>query len=155
MPRQPVPPADPLSEVRAIYAELESRPLERSCIGRSTCCRFLLTGQTPFLTRGEAMVAAGAWKRAGGGPLPRLAADGACPFLKDSRCRIHADRPFACRTHFCEAAGGPWPRGQVRDLIHRLEELDARLGGTGGVRLPVAVAAALDAQATRRAKGNP
>lgn len=143
MPRPAPRPGDPLAEVRAIYKELESRPIERACIGRSTCCRFLLTGQTPFLTLGEAMLAAEAWKRAGGGALPKPATDGACPFLKDSRCRIHADRPFACRTHFCDAAGGPWPRARVRDLIHRLDDLDARLGGSGGVRLPAAITTAL------------
>ena len=30
-------------------------------------------------------------------------------------------------------------RGEVRDLIQRLEEIDHRLGGKGGVNLPTAV----------------
>ncbi|MCA9153074.1 MAG: hypothetical protein KDA92_27415, partial [Planctomycetales bacterium] len=50
---------------------------------------------------------------------------------------------FGCRTHFCAAAGGPANRKDVRDLIHRLEEIDHRLGGNGGVSLPVAVREAM------------
>jgi hypothetical protein len=49
-----------LAEVRAIYRELENRPIERACARRTECCQFKLTGRTPMLTRGEAMVAAGA-----------------------------------------------------------------------------------------------
>ena len=140
--------ADPLlraaaEETRAIYAEWERRPLERACTGRGDCCRFRLTGRTPFLTKGEALVAALAWRAAGRTTLP-AAADGACPFLKENRCQIYAGRPFGCRTHFCDAAGGPAARKEVRDLIRRLEEIDARLGGSGGVNLPAAVAAALE-----------
>lgn len=129
-------------EVRAIYREWEQRPLERSCTGRSDCCRFRLTGRTPFLTKGEALVAGLAWRAAGRTSVPE-APDGACPFLKGGRCQIYEGRPFGCRTHFCDAAGGPASRKEVRDLIQRLEEIDARLGGSGGVNLPGAVAAAM------------
>ena len=125
-------------EVRAIYREWEQRPLERSCTGRGDCCRFRQTGRTPFLTKGEALVAAMAWRAAGRTEV-QVTADGACPFLKANRCQIYEGRPFGCRTHFCEAAGGPASRKEVRDLIQRLEEIDARLGGSGGVNLPAAV----------------
>lgn len=130
------------AETRAVYDEWEQRPLERACTGRGDCCRFRLTGRTPFLTRGEALVAAKAWRAAGRTSVPE-AADGACPFLKANRCQIYEGRPFGCRTHFCDAAGGPASRKEVRDLIQRLEEIDARLGGSGGVNLPAAVAAAM------------
>ena len=132
------------AEVRAVYAEWEARPLERWCEGRAQCCCFGITGRTPYLTRGEALVAALAWKAAGRKDLPERP-DGSCPFLEATRCRIYAARPFGCRTHFCEAAGGPAPRPQVRDLIHRLEDIDRRLGGNGGVNLPAAVRQALEA----------
>jgi hypothetical protein len=131
------------AEVRAIYREWEARPLERNCTGRGDCCRFQLTGRTPFLTKGEALVAALAWRAAGRTRVPETA-DGACPFLKAGRCQIYEGRPFGCRTHFCEAAGGPAARKDVRDLIQRLEAIDARLGGNGGVNLPGAVAAAME-----------
>lgn len=130
------------AEVRAIYKEWEQRPIERSCTGRGDCCRFHMTGRTPFLTKGEAIVAATAWRAAGRTSVPD-SPDGACPFLKGSRCQIYEGRPFGCRTHFCDAAGGPATRKEVRDLIQRLEEIDTRLGGAGGVNLPAAVSAAM------------
>ena len=57
---------------------------------------------------------------------------------------IYADRPFGCRTHFCEAAGGPYARREVLDLIRRLEEADRKLGGAGPRKIQAAVAAALE-----------
>ncbi len=128
-----------LQQVRDIYVRLAKRPIDRNCTGLSDCCRFRLTGQTPFLTRGEALVARQAARAGGKKKLP-LPADGSCPLLgPDGRCTIYASRPFACRTHFCEAAGGPYSRKEVRDLIHELEAIDHRLGGSGGSGLPAAM----------------
>jgi hypothetical protein len=127
-----------LEEVRAIYRELESRPIERGCTQVSECCQFKLTGRTPQLTRGEALLAAQAVRASGRKTLPET--KGSCPLLKeDGRCMIYADRPFGCRTHFCAAAGGPYPRAAVLDLIRKLEALDTRLGGCGPRALPGAV----------------
>ena len=133
-----------LPEVRQIYAELATRPVERQCIRRTECCQFKRTGLTPYLTKGEALVAARAWRATGRTQLPAKP-DGACPMLDahSGRCLIYADRPFGCRTHFCGAAGGPLARREVIDLIRRLETIDARLGGDGPHQLPHAVAAAL------------
>jgi Fe-S-cluster containining protein len=133
-----------VAEVRQIYAELATRPVERECIRRTECCQFKLTGLTPYLTKGEALVAARALRATGRTKLS-LKADGACPMLDaaSGRCLIYADRPFGCRTHFCAAAGGPLARRDVIDLIRRLETIDARLGGDGPHRLPGAVAVAL------------
>lgn len=119
-------------EVRKIYADLAARPLERSCALRTDCCHFKLTGKTPLLTRGEALVAANALRATGRKTLPAHT-DGACPLLdpKTSRCLIYDSRPFGCRTHFCASAGGPYPRTHVLDLIRRLEEIDQTLGGDG------------------------
>lgn len=127
-----------LSQVREIYAELALRPLGGNCIGRSTCCRFQLTGKTPYLTRGEAMLAAMAWRASGRKNMPSDT-DGSCPFLKNGLCQIYESRPFGCRTHFCEAAGGQTPRHLVRDLIQRLEEIDRDLGGDGASHFESAV----------------
>jgi Fe-S-cluster containining protein len=133
-----------IREVREIYAELAGRPVSRNCTGVSQCCRFRLNGRTPFLTKGEALVAARAWRAAGRKEVV-LPADGSCPFLgKTGLCQIYEGRPFGCRTHFCEAAGGPYARNEVRDLIQRLETIDRKLGGNGGVNLPVAVAEAMN-----------
>jgi Fe-S-cluster containining protein len=134
-----------LAEVREIYQELSRRSIARNCIARTECCQFQLTGLTPHLTKGEALVAAKGFRATGRKELPE-SADGACPMLKreTGKCMIYADRPFGCRTHFCEAAGGPYARKDVIDLIRRLEDLDARLKGDGPRKIISAVSDALE-----------
>ena len=130
-------------EVSAVYAQAADRAPQRSCESRTDCCRFRLTGRTPYLTRGEALVAARALRATGRKSLPEPSA-GDCPLLDVSgRCLIYEDRPFACRSHFCSAAGGTYPRALVADLVAALDAIDERLGGSGGVSLPSAVARAL------------
>ena len=136
-----------LCETEAVYAELANRPVQRACVRRTECCQFKLTGRTPMLTMGEALVAAKALRAAGRKRLPVSldAKTGACPVLDGKgKCIIYEGRPFGCRTHFCAAAGGPYSRREVVDLIRRLEEVDERLGGEGPRALPDAVGAALD-----------
>lgn len=95
-------------------------------------------------------MAAAAWRASGRAGLPPTA-DGGCPLLGDNgSCQIYEGRPFGCRTHFCAAAGGPYARGEVRDLIQRLEAIDDQLGGGGAMNLPTAVAQALAALARRK-----
>ena len=147
-----MPAPDPLSaaksnaarEVRKIYSELAARPLERSCALRTDCCHFKLTGKTPNLTYAEALVAANALRATGRTTLPAHTA-GSCPLLdpKTSRCLIYESRPLGCRTHFCAAAGGPYPRTHVLDLIRRLEEIDQDLGGDGSHPIEKSITAAL------------
>lgn len=134
-----------LAEVRAVYAELAKRPVLRNCTLLSECCQFKITGLTPYLTRGEALLAARGVRAAGRKQLPERT-DGACPLLHPltGKCMIYAERPFGCRTHFCPAAGGQYARSEVLDLIRRLEKVDAILGGNGPRMLPGAVADALD-----------
>jgi Fe-S-cluster containining protein len=133
-----------LAAVREVYADLAERPILRNCTRAGDCCHFKLTGRTPYLTKGEAMVAAVALRRSGRTSLPD-AVGGACPLLDrlTGSCLIYNDRPFGCRTHFCAAAGGPLARRDVIDLIRRLEEIDAQLGGNGVRVLPLALADAL------------
>ncbi len=132
------------AEVMAIYADLEKRPLSRNCTGIAQCCHFRLTGKTPVLTKGEAVVAA-VGVRASGRTKLRPHPDGACPLLgDDGRCTIYEHRPFGCRTHFCAAAGGVQPRREIIDLIRRLEVIDEKLGGDGSKPLEGAVAAVMD-----------
>lgn len=121
-----------LAEVRAIYAELDRRPIERNCTRLKECCHFKLTGRTPYLTKGEALVAAKALRATGRTQLPKTV-DGTCPLLdqKTGNFLVYEHRPFGCRTHFCPAAGGPYARREVIDLIRRLETIDAQLGGDG------------------------
>jgi Fe-S-cluster containining protein len=135
--------AEALAEIRAVYRELDARPVARDCQRRTECCQFKLTGRTPMLTRGEALVAAKAVRAAGRRELP-VRDDGVCPLLRpNGACMIYADRPFGCRTHFCAAAGGPYARAEVRDLVRRLEAVDSRIEGDGPRALEAAVADAL------------
>src|SRR3954468_9131531 len=132
-----------IADVRQVYNELEQRPIERNCVRRTECCHFKLTGRTPYLTKGEAIVAAKALRATGRKSLPERD-DGACPLLDESgQCLIYADRPFGCRTHFCAAAGGPYSRSEVVDLVRRLEKIDTDLGGKGARPLPAAIDEAL------------
>jgi Fe-S-cluster containining protein len=133
-----------LREVRQIYADLAARPIDRSCVRLKECCHFKLTGRTPYLTKGEALVAAQALRATGRRQLPTNP-NGGCPLLdaQSGDCLIYDSRPFGCRTHFCAAAGGPYSRREVIDLIQRLETIDDSLGGDGPRVLPNAVADAL------------
>ena len=133
-----------LREVRQVYADLAARPVDRNCVRVKECCHFKLTGRTPYLTAGEALLAAKALRATGRKTLP-VNPTGACPLLdpKTGDCLIYESRPFGCRTHFCASAGGPYSRSEVIDLIRRLESIDASLGGTGPRVLQNAIADAL------------
>ena len=137
---------DALAEVREVYADLAARPIDRNCIRVKECCHFKLTGRTPYLTKGEAFVAAKALRATGRTQLPKNPT-GACPLLDETTgdCLIYEARPFGCRTHFCAAAGGPYSRREVVHLIRRLETVDESLGGSGPRLLQNAVADALRA----------
>jgi Fe-S-cluster containining protein len=140
-----------MAEVRTIYRDLEARPVERACRRVAECCHFKLTGKTPFLTAGEALLAATALRATG---RTRLAANtgGVCPLFdqREARCLIYEARPFGCRTHFCAAAGGPYARAEVIDLIRRLEDVDRRLGGGGARPLPAMIEEGLRKVGSRR-----
>jgi Fe-S-cluster containining protein len=134
-----------VAAVREIYADLALRPIERNCTRLQECCHFKLTGRTPYLTKGEALVAAKAFRATGRKILPNES-DGVCPMLDrvNGGCLIYADRPVGCRTHFCAAAGGAYARREVSDLIQRLETIDTSLGGNGASSLLHAVSVALE-----------
>ena len=138
-------PQNALNEVRQVYVDLAQRPFQRNCLRKTECCHFKLTGRTPYLTKGEAVVAAKALRATGRKSLPETA-DGSCPMLRQEtgNCLIYEDRPFGCRTHFCAAAGGPLARREVLDLIRRLDDVDLVLNGNGPRPLQNAVADVLE-----------
>lgn len=137
--------SEALQEVQSIYAALENRPHQNQCKLSGDCCHFKLTGKIPFLTKGEALVAAKTLRATGRKELPKRD-DGACRLLnkETTRCLIYQGRPFGCRTHFCQAAGGPYSRAEVIDLIRRLEIIDEQLQGDGPRELHTAVKDALE-----------
>src|SRR6186713_2374696 len=137
-------PETAIMEVRQVYADLAARPIDRGCVRLKECCHFKLTGRTPYLTKGEALLAARALRATGRKALP-VNPTGACPLLhaETGDCLIYDSRPFGCRTHFCAAAGGPYARSEVIDLIRRLEAVDDSLGGGGPRVLQNSIADAL------------
>jgi Fe-S-cluster containining protein len=134
-----------LAQVREVYVDLAQQPVQRNCLRKTECCHFKLTGRTPYLTKGEAIIAALAFRATGRKSLPENV-DGSCPMLQrdTGNCLIYEDRPFGCRTHFCAAAGGPIARREVLDLIRRLENVDLALNGNGPRPLQNAVAEVLE-----------
>ena len=59
-----------MEEVRQVYADLSLRPIQRDCVRLKECCHFKLTGRTPFLTKGEALLAAKALRASGRREMP-------------------------------------------------------------------------------------
>lgn len=106
----------------SIYAELEAITAGASCPRSTRCCRFVETGREPYLGRAEAEAVIAAVARRGG-RLPRGGGPQNCPLLKaDGGCAIYADRPFGCRTFFCDDATVPSPPTR-----RELERLNAAL----------------------------
>ena len=91
------------------------------------------------------------------GRLPESGKDGSCPMLEQAtgRCMIYENRPLGCRTHFCQAAGGPYARRDVVDLVHRLEDLSRALGDDEARPLRQAVEAAMRDAAPRGVPSKP
>ena len=128
-----------LSELFALYAEVDARLSEASCPASSECCRFGRTRREPYLTSLE--IAALAKAKSAGQPAKRerppplslpmfqaVADEGLCPFLgADARCTVYAARPFGCRTFFCERATVPFPlpHKEMLAFVRRLKELSA------------------------------
>ena len=121
-----------MEQIRAIYAEIDQRPTNRDCQLRTECCQFHITGQIPQVTRGEAYLLAQGLRAAGRTRLPD-SETGDCPLLhpRTGKCLLYALRPFGCRTHFCEPAGGPYKRAEVIELIRKIDKIDKALGGDG------------------------
>ncbi|MEM7384900.1 MAG: YkgJ family cysteine cluster protein [Verrucomicrobiota bacterium] len=146
---------DALEEMARIYNELEGLRADRDCRARTTCCQFGLTGRTPMLTSGEALMVVKGLRASGrkGLPASEDPGKGRCPLLgKDGRCWIYDHRPFGCRTHFCAAAGGDLPRKAIHHLIQRLETLAEKLGDSDVRKLPDAVQHSLGNKTARRGR---
>ncbi|CAN5151480.1 hypothetical protein BH09MYX1_BH09MYX1_20860 [soil metagenome] len=126
-------------ELRALYDETEALLEGNSCALSGDCCHFANEGE-PYPTpaelalvfealRKKGITLAPAKRVRGGKHLPVVAGDRRCPILgHDGRCRIYEDRPFGCRTFFCERRTGPGklPRKEIVDLGRRIAAVSAR-----------------------------
>lgn len=137
-----------LAELQALYAEVDALYAQVSCAGSSECCRFGLTGRQPWITSIELALLRRAIRRRGGRalaakqrPLPLYADrdEQLCPLLdRNARCSVYSDRPFGCRTFFCERTTGELPnRKQLRELLQRLQALAARHEPSGDQGRPL------------------
>ena len=59
-----------LAAVRAVYDDLDRRPVERACTRLTECCQFRRTGRMPSVTRGEALLALRAFRATGRKDVP-------------------------------------------------------------------------------------
>ncbi|HSP80581.1 MAG TPA: YkgJ family cysteine cluster protein [Myxococcaceae bacterium] len=114
-----------LKELRAIYRQADAAYAPFSCPASGECCQLAKTKRPPWLWGPE-------WRLlVREHPLPAPREDGACPYLDAAgkRCTVYADRPFGCRTFFCERIRGParQPADTVNALLVRLERVSERL----------------------------
>ena len=132
-----------LAELRALYARIDVLYADWSCPSSTECCRFGITGRQPYVTSIELTMVERAIAKRGGMPSPKKRAlpltedkprERICPLLnRDNQCSIYADRPFGCRTFFCERAKqGEGPaRSALQTHVNELRALAERhkLGG--------------------------
>ena len=119
-----------VQETRAVYRLADQAYAPYSCPASGECCQLDKTKRQPWLWLPEWLMLKERLK-ADGRPLPPPRADGGCPFLDESgkRCGVYADRPFGCRTFFCERIRGParQPLDEVIRLSRRLEALSQEI----------------------------
>lgn len=140
------------AELAAIYRDLEALASGGSCPRSTTCCRFAKTGRRPYLWPVEARRVLAALGRRGG-RLPGEAEEGDCPLLlRGGGCAVYADRPFGCRTFFCDDATLPpsFRKREVDALAARLKALSERLGEGDVAPLTSWLARAADRQGRLR-----
>jgi Fe-S-cluster containining protein len=140
------------TELEQVFVELGGLFASSSCPRSTRCCRFKQTGRTPYLFPVEGRrVLLGIARR--GGKLPGQGAPGDCPLiLKDGGCSIYADRPFGCRTFFCDDATLPEGnrRREVDALAKRLRTTSERLGEPELVPLTTILEQSFDREGRRR-----
>lgn len=128
--------------LRAVYEEADRLLEGWSCPASADCCHFARTGREPYLWPNEWALLQRALASRGvarGRSLPvRADDDRACPLVTpDGRCSVYDDRPFSCRTFFCERGSGPTRRplrAELAELGRRIATLaeraaDPREGG--------------------------
>lgn len=131
--------SDPFeARLRAIYAEADALFAGWTCPGLARCCQFGVTGRQPELWPVEWRVLERALRARPAAKAGRIAGD--CPAFDPAtrRCRAYDDRPFGCRTHFCDEAvpDGKNPRAAIRALARDLAAL-AEEADVGAKLLPM------------------
>ena len=138
-----------LVALRALYARADELLSGWSCEASTDCCRFEVTGREPQLWPNEwALVEQALARRGQRVVVPRSrgrrdlrlagAPDGACPLLDGAgRCTVYAERPFGCRSFFCDRALGPErrpPRRELQEIARDIAALAQRVEPQGDPR---------------------
>jgi hypothetical protein len=141
--------------LEGVFAELGALYSDATCPRSTRCCRFKQTGRVPYVWPVEGRrVLAGIARR--GGRLPMQGAPGDCPLiLADGGCSVYADRPFGCRTFFCDDATLPHGnrRREVDVLAKRLRTASEGLGERELVPLTTILEQAFDREGRRKKNG--
>lgn len=100
----------------------ETRRQRPLCVASGCCCRFEAFGHRLYVTLLEARGVVDRLRRELGRDLDEATIDsaivrGACPFLVDRTCSVHAIRPFACRTFFCDPEAELWQQ-ELHERMH-------------------------------------
>jgi hypothetical protein len=130
---------EPLHALRKVFVRADEALTGWSCPGSTDCCHFGRTGREPYLWPLEWELVERAIRTRGTrrGALNVLDdTEGRCPLLKHGRCTIYADRPFGCRTFYCDRAEGPGkPRQAIAQLGKEVAALSEKeLPAAGGPR---------------------
>jgi uncharacterized protein len=115
-------------ETQAVFRHADEAYRRFSCPASAECCQLAARKRQPWLWLSEWRVLEARLRRDQRTIVPR--ADGACPLLSDTgRCTVYEDRPFGCRTFFCERVKGPaqQPTAQVNAMLMRLERVSRAL----------------------------
>src|SRR6185295_5725337 len=99
--------AQALRRLAALYRQADSAYERFSCPSSAECCQLRRRGRQPWLWPVESAALEDALRRQGR-RVPEPRADGGCPLLDEAgrRCTVYEDRPFGCRTYFCDRASG-------------------------------------------------
>lgn len=117
--------------LEGVYAETAAAISRRNpaCWASGRCCNFAKSGHLLYVTGLEAAYAVDRL------PETLLECDieaaearGDCPFLDGHLCGIHAIKPLACRTYFCDRSATAWHRELSEAMHGRIREIHARLG---------------------------
>ncbi len=115
------------NETRRVLRQADETYAPFSCPSSAECCQLTKTQRFPYLWPSEWAVLLERLDK-DRRPMPPPRADGACPFLdtEGKRCTVYEDRPFGCRTFFCEKIRGPsrQPLEATNALLERLTALN-------------------------------
>ena len=107
-------------ELRALYAALDREVQSilqenqgAACRACGVCCSFPPQGAVLYATAPERELLALS------PPPPGTHPEGACPYLRKSKCTARERRPVGCRAHFCSSA---LPSPEAREACEALGE---------------------------------